>query len=839
MLGLGLAITVGKRILGNAIDSLLSTLKGRATYYENGSASKATIKAIDNADVLDKASILLTPTATSNARVHSVKTYTGDELISGDFTNGTTYPFTTFTTSGNNITSAIVSSAFGGAVSSAISLTSGHKYKVTFDYTKNSGNDLRVVFSSSVNGAGTQISNNELISASGSYTKYFTITSTTTGYLQMGTGNSGHSLNASISNISVTDVSSDFIFDRASSATRINSDGLVQDMQSITDPELVLNGDFEELGDNVLISNNSTFDSGVGDWISYGAGTTSHSTDKLEVSVTASEGGAMIPTNSLFTGGQSGKLLKVRAKLWLGTMTNTAFKTYIGGVQESVTLSSTPTYYDFYLKPTGSGNLIIYKTSIGGSAGTFFIDDVSVQQVDPNDRWSAGNKWSISGGTANKAADATSNISQAIDGISGKLQKVVFTVSNYGGSGGVGASADGSNYTQNEGNGTFTEYITPNSNNLYIRASYSFVGSIDNVSVKEATFSDDVDLARINYDSNGDNGHILLEPTSTNLVTYSEDFSQWGTSQGTPTPNYGISPDGTQSSTRYVFSGSDQILRETVTTSSSSTGSIYIKGNNGETIKFGVQGSESLFTLDGTWQRFEKQGTATSNAITVNTFSGATARDIELWGAQLENLSYATSYIPTLTGSTVTRATETLTGSGNSTLINSTEGVLYAEIAMLSEDDKASNNQLFLNDGTSLQRVGIFTESAGDIRVQIRDNDEATDIRNLTALDQSQSGVDVAAFNKIAIQYKSGENKLFVNGSRITDTNFDSMVFNFSSLDNLDFDSGANSNYFRGKCKALAVFNEALEDDELELLTGVTNYGSFGELASANGYTII
>jgi len=200
-------------------------------------------------------------------------------------------------------------------------------------------------------------------------------------------------------------------------------------------------------------------------------------------------------------------------------------------------------------------------------------------------------------------------------------------------------------------------------------------------------------------------------------------------------------------------------------------------------------------------------------------YTGDGNGNIFIYGAQLEALSYASSYIPTLTGGTVTRATETLTGSGNSTLINSTEGVLYAEIAMLSENDKASNNQLFLNDGTSLQRVGIFTESAGDIRVQIRDNDEAIDIRNLTALDQSESGVDTAAFNKIAILYKSGQNKLFVNGSRITDTNFDSMVFNFSSLDNLDFGSGANSNYFRGKCKALAVFNEALSDTELGNLT--------------------
>ena len=51
----------------------------------------------------------------------------------------------------------------------------------------------------------------------------------------------------------------------------------------------------------------------------------------------------------------------------------------------------------------------------------------------------------------------------------------------------------------------------------------------------------------------------------------------------------------------------------------------------------------------------------------------------------LRSLSYATSYIPTLTGSTVTRATETATGAGSADLINSTEGVLYAEIAALAD----------------------------------------------------------------------------------------------------------------------------------------------------------
>lgn len=145
----------------------------------------------------------------------------------------------------------------------------------------------------------------------------------------------------------------------------------------------------------------------------------------------------------------------------------------------------------------------------------------------------------------------------------------------------------------------------------------------------------------------------VRKSSTTNLLPYSEDFSQWGTSQGTLTANYGISPDGTQNSTRYVFSGADQQLRESVTTSASSTGSIYVKGTSGETIKFGVQASESLFTLNGEWQRIQKQGTTTSNRIVINTYSGATARDIQIWGAQLEDQTQAETYAKT-TGLPVT-----------------------------------------------------------------------------------------------------------------------------------------------------------------------------------------
>ena len=115
--------------------------------------------------------------------------------------------------------------------------------------------------------------------------------------------------------------------------------------------------------------------------------------------------------------------------------------------------------------------------------------------------------------------------------------------------------------------------------------------------------------------------------------------------------------------------------------------SIYIKGISGETIKFGkgtTVNAGSIFTLNGDWQRIQTQST-TGNQFAINTYSSVTARDIEIFGAQIEEQSYATSLIPT-NGSTQTRAAETCNGAGTSSIFESTEGILYAEIASLAND---------------------------------------------------------------------------------------------------------------------------------------------------------
>ncbi len=67
-----------------------------------------------------------------------------------------------------------------------------------------------------------------------------------------------------------------------------------------------------------------------------------------------------------------------------------------------------------------------------------------------------------------------------------------------------------------------------------------------------------------------------------------------------------------------------------------------IKGNSGEAIKFGVTGGEQIFTLNGDWQRLTTYS-GSSTRLTVNTFGApSTSRDIQLWGAQVEEQSFPT-----------------------------------------------------------------------------------------------------------------------------------------------------------------------------------------------------
>ena len=267
-------------------------------------------------------------------------------------------------------------------------------------------------------------------------------------------------------------------------------------------------------------------------------------------------------------------------------------------------------------------------------------------------------------------------------------------------------------------------------------------------------------VPRISYDSNGDNGHILLEPTTTNLYLNTDTLSTQNVS--TSASEYSVSFYGTG----------------TITFSGSYSGSLVGTGVN-----------------DRVYLTF----TATSGTLT-STVSGSVTN------AQIENLGYSTSYMPSLSTQGV-RATETATGAGSATLINSTEGVLYAEIAALAND--GSVRYLSLTDGTSNNRVLIlYYSSANNIRTIITSG-------GTNYMDKNYGVTSVLDFHKVAIRWKANDFSLWVDGSeRKTDTSGSVPI----GLNSLSFDSGTGSSNFYGKCKAVAVF-DYLSDSELTQLT--------------------
>jgi len=329
-------------------------------------------------------------------------------------------------------------------------------------------------------------------------------------------------------------------------------------------------------------------------------------------------------------------------------------------------------------------------------------------------------------------------------------------------------------------------------------------------------------VPRISYDSNGDNGHILLEPTSTNLVGLSEFInpSQPGWTElatNTYTNNYSTAPDGNQTSTRVQFvnpNSSSQLYYLFNSTSGEYSASIYAKGSG--TLKFGFYDNASILTdeitLTSEWQRFEVTKTLQTTfgaRFWIYPEGASAATDIEIWGAQAEALSYATSYIPTLTGSTETRATETATGAGSADLINSTEGVLYAEIAALADD--GTDRKISLNDGTNDNQIVVgFSRFSGNINAEIFYNG------NLQSSGWGATSVTQNNLNKFALSWQNGNYKFFYNGVKTVDQSISNTP---SGLNQVKFSYGNNTQPMFCECKALAVFNEALSDSELTQLT--------------------
>jgi len=344
--------------------------------------------------------------------------------------------------------------------------------------------------------------------------------------------------------------------------------------------------------------------------------------------------------------------------------------------------------------------------------------------------------------------------------------------------------------------------------------------------------TDRLNLPRLNYPVYGGCPSLLVEPQRQNLITYSQDFSQWSkTGTTSVSSNDNISPEGIQNASTIsglTGSGGNDLLFNTGINPASKTYSfsVYLKGTG--TLRLHLSNNvdnaaSKIVTLTSSWIRYELIHTFNSTSSSLSALlddNGATATEYNIYGAQLEEGGYPTSLIHT-SGSTVTRNEDKAlyAGLGTTDTFNDSEGVLFIETEALVNNNDA--RIISINAGNNSNRVTVGYPSSAASTISGYLQSTAGGGANMTI-----TGVDTTQKHKVAIKYKLNDASLFIDGvKRAVDPSVAMPV----GLKELDFSNGVGVGVaeYRGNLNAIAVYKTALTDTELANLTSYNNHDLF------------
>ncbi len=360
---------------------------------------------------------------------------------------------------------------------------------------------------------------------------------------------------------------------------------------------------------------------------------------------------------------------------------------------------------------------------------------------------------------------------------------------------------------------------TTTSSLLSIFGGTSDLQEIDNISIKPFLS----DVPRLDY-TNGNCPQLLLEPQSSNLVTYSQDLSNsdWFKFSGGTTPlveDSFISPSGEANANKITFySGADGIVTNnaTVSTSSNYSLSIYMKGvKGGESIRLDFKNNASqgnigtTFTLTNQWVRYTVENLTplqTSQGLQIRCTNPSEDVQLYAWGGQIEELRYSTSYIPT-EATSVTRSRDLMTDSMlGKPEITSDDWTLFLDF---NKSDLGSDNCVSINDGTNDNSIVINN----------RANDMLAFILNQGGTELSSYIYDITGIDDLKVSFSSIDTgaSIVVNGVEID--RLDDGRFDASSLASIDFTEYGTTNEFAGRVNDFRYYNVALPLNERIALT--------------------
>ncbi len=515
---------------------------------------------------------------------------------------------------------------------------------------------------------------------------------------------------------------------------------------------LVQNGNFDELGSELVT--NGDYSDGLTGW---SVSTSASSSQDVSLSVNASnqlvinsQGGSQsygIAVQELATPTVAGNVYKVKIDILSVTGGQGANKIRVGTKSSEAAGSlSGGNIINDDSSFLGTGNVIYFTASSNHShiaigarndITEMIVDNVSIKQVDPNDRFTLGTGFSfgdskvIFSGTDYSSLTTTSNLLT-----SGKTYRVNLSATVTNGS--FKLQNNGVDVITGSATNNYSAIFTSNSNTFNIsRAGVGIQNdfTITNLMIEEQKYvATNLKLNSLPYSSSnlrnyyrfGDgildkfpfiNDMIapsLANISTTNLVTHSEDLSQWGQSNVTRTSGF-TAPDGTNtaykltttsdnenagvhidvttvSGTTYVMSGffkNQNVTGKTSFMARVSGGTLFRRsisfdGAIATTSTYASTGTVDgiqLFEKDNGWYRFSfyfvADGTTTQVEVDVDRENEAVGNAIYFWGAMLEEGFQASEYIKT-EGSTVSRTStvENVYGS----MINMTEADITNDV---------------------------------------------------------------------------------------------------------------------------------------------------------------
>jgi hypothetical protein len=323
-------------------------------------------------------------------------------------------------------------------------------------------------------------------------------------------------------------------------------------------------------------------------------------------------------------------------------------------------------------------------------------------------------------------------------------------------------------------------------------------------------------VPRLDYPIGGGCPSLLVEPAATNLALRSQEINNpafWALTNATITANNDVAPDGTMTAdTLTATANAGQVQGATVGVSGTTyIASFFIKRRTGTGVVNirSVENVNTPITVTNSWTRVSLAATSTTTTIRIGIMLATLGDAVDLWGAQLETGSVATSYIPTV-AATATRNADVISKTGVSGFIGQAEGTIYAEVDY--SNNSSIRHLIALSDNTSSNRIRL--RITGPTTLQIERT--LAGVNAALAVTIPSSGVV-----KIAIGYSSAANGFvaYVNGSQAGVIAAATATFT-NELTKINIGSNSdNAGQLNDRIRTAAIYPTRLTNSQLQSLT--------------------